>query len=81
MDNLINKIKKDIKEKVYINIIGNKNEKSILDIDNEDNFSTIDEEAKKLAQKYEAYYQMISIDDINSLQVLVKVNIEKYLNC
>ena len=80
LDNLINKIKKDIKEKVYINIIGNKNEKSILDIDNEDNFSIIDEEAKKLAQKYEAHYQMISIDDINSLQVLVKVNIEKYLN-
>ena len=79
LNNLINIIKKDIKEKVYINIIGNKKKKNIFDINDEDNFSTVDEEAKKLAQKYEAFYQLISIEDINSLQILVKFNIEKYL--
>ena len=80
LNNLIDITQKDIKEKVYINIIGNKTEKNEFEIDNEDNFSKMEEEAKILAQKYGAHYQFISIDDFKSLQILVKFNIEKYLN-
>lgn len=71
----INKIKKyhDFR-KNFVNILGIKENNN-----EENNEHTVSEQGEKLAKKLGAHFQVISIDDNNSLQKLFINNLENYL--
>lgn len=74
LDNWINEIKKYSKEKIFINILGNK----INENTTENNFVT-NEEGNQFASDKGGIYTNISIKEINSLHNLIKKNVENYL--
>ena len=77
LNNWINNIKKYSEEKkILINILGNKNN----NIPNEENEFVNNEEAEEFAKTNGGIYKMVSIEDSNSLKIVINDIINKYLN-
>ena len=62
------------KDKTIINILGNK-----INTNEKQNAHVTNEEGEKYAKEVGAIYEMISLDDSNSLQNIIKKNIQKCL--
>ena len=76
LNNCIDEIKNNYNgQKIFINILGNETNNP-----SEDNNCVTDEEGKEFAKSKGGIYKKVSIEDVNSLEKIIRKNIEKYLS-